>query len=54
MRSLSGTWTSETLGRGNITNDSDFVKLTFPSPLGTRNSARLRFITRRGNTHRGG
>jgi autotransporter-associated beta strand protein len=39
---LTGAWTKETLGGGNITNESGFVKYTFPSPLGTRKFARLK------------
>jgi autotransporter-associated beta strand protein len=35
---LAEPWTKETLGGGNIINDSGFVKYTFPSPLGTKNS----------------
>ena len=38
---LTGTWTKETIPGGNITDDPDFVKFTFPSPLGTKTFARL-------------
>jgi autotransporter-associated beta strand protein len=39
---LSGTWIQETLPGGNITDDPGFVKITFPSPLGTKKFARLK------------
>lgn len=37
---LSGPWTAETVG-GNVTITGNEVKFTFPTPLGTRNFARL-------------
>jgi autotransporter-associated beta strand protein len=39
---LAEPWTKETLGGGNITNDSGSVKYTFPSPLGAKRFARLK------------
>lgn len=34
-------WTQQTLPMGNVTDDPDFVKITFPTPLGTRLFTRL-------------
>jgi hypothetical protein len=39
---LAEPWTKETLGGGNIVNDSGSVKYTFPSPLGAKKFVRLR------------
>jgi autotransporter-associated beta strand protein len=39
---LSGTWTTETLGGGNITDTGTSVKYTFPGPLSGKNFARLK------------
>jgi hypothetical protein len=39
---LSGAWTTETLGGGNITDTGTSVKYTFPGPLSGKNFARLK------------
>ncbi len=39
---LTGVWTSETLGGGNITDATGSVKYTFPGPLGSKRFARLK------------
>lgn len=40
--SLTGAWTTETLGRGNVTLSGNNVKYTFPAPLETRKFVRLK------------
>jgi fibronectin type 3 domain-containing protein len=39
---LTGAWTKETLGGGNVADDPGFVKYTFPTPLTGKKFARLR------------
>ena len=39
---LSGVWTAETLGGGNITDTAADVKYTFPGPLSGKKFARLK------------
>ncbi|MGL5019972.1 MAG: beta strand repeat-containing protein [Luteolibacter sp.] len=39
---LTGEWTLETLGGGNITQSASDVKYTFPTPLGSKRFARLK------------
>jgi fibronectin type 3 domain-containing protein len=39
---LSGAWTRETLGGGNVTDDPGFVKYTFPAPLAGKRFVRLK------------
>lgn len=39
---LTGAWTKETLGGGNVTDDPGFVKYTFPTPLTGKRFVRLK------------